>query len=89
MDTSPVINGNRACNAGGHPPGPCGQGQTQVQRRRLKTVLAKQVVECSLDLPRAFSEQEFCSPCCGCWSFPVFNLLELKHAFPPPARAVH
>ena len=37
----------------------------------------------------SFSEQEFCSPCCGCWSFPVFNLLELKHTFPPPTRAVH
>ena len=31
----------------------------------------------------SFSDQEFCSPCCGCWSFPVFNLLELKHTFTP------
>ena len=29
------------------------------------------------------------SPCCGCWSFPVFGLLELKHTFPSPTFAVH
>jgi hypothetical protein len=41
-----------ATNAGGYPPGPFGQGPTQVQRRNVRTVLAKPGVKCSPDLPR-------------------------------------
>jgi hypothetical protein len=50
--TSEVGTDGRACNNGGPPPGPCGQGSTQVQRRRVRTVLAMPGVECSPDLPR-------------------------------------
>jgi hypothetical protein len=51
MDRLPVINGNRACDAG-HPPGPYWQGPTQVQKRCVRTVLTKPGGECSPDLSR-------------------------------------
>ena len=62
MDRSLVINENQTCNAGGHSPRLCGQSPTQVQRHRVRTVLAKPGVECSPDLPVVCGELSESAP---------------------------